>query len=569
MFKRSASCSQPDLFSSFESHFKGAKQDRLNDPTAWHNLFYQHITSKVDEDVFSVLFDPNIGRPNAPIRHLVSMMILKEGFGWSDAHLPVRRTQTGLFEQCRFNILVMRSLGLMNLSACAPACAVPVTADRSHADRSDEVPGESTYYLLKQSLYAYQLRTGRDLVGETFFSLTKTQANTFGVLGQQIRMDSLPAPDARQAGKLIGSNIALCCRLQLVVCCLEGFWGSLDKDQKGRLSVQDQQVLDDLLKVKPHQVVYRLTSAEKGEKLQELGLLLSRLQETYTEKDSDQYGLIVRVFGDQYRVLSSPQEVLPKPPKEISSSSLQSAHDEDAAFRRKGEDKVKGYSVNLTETCGEDGLNLITDVEVKPATAPDNGFVQPAIERTQQVVGEVWEVSMDGAYNDPSNALYAKKEDKQFYYSGLQGTPGRFIYERTKEGVEVIDQQTGEVQLAQEYKPGKYKIIIDGKPRYFKEQDIDNYIKRKQIEALPAHIRNRRNNVEASIFQLSYYTKDGKTRYRGLIPHQLWAWCRGLWLNLVRTCLCRWQTGQELPHKTPDDPRIRGDFYAKPCFTTR
>ena len=119
-------------------------------------------------------------------------------------------------------------------------------------------------------------------------------------------------------------------------------------------------------------------------------------------------------------------------------------------------------------------------------------------------------------------------------YSGLQGTPGRFIYERTEKGVTVTDQQTGEVHIAQEYKPGKYKIIVDGKPRYFKEQHIDNYLKRKQIEALPDHIRNRRNNVEASIFQLSYYTKDGKTRYRGLRPHRLWAHCRGLWVNLVR-----------------------------------
>ena len=495
MYKRSASCSQPDLFSSFESHFKGVKQDRLNDPSAWHNLFCQHVTSEIDEDVFSVLFDPNIGRPNAPIRHLVSMMILKEGFGWSDAQL---------FEQCRFNILVMGALGLVNLT--------------------DEVPVESTYYLFKQALYAYQLKTGRDLVGETFFSLTKTQAKAFGVLGQQIRMDS----------KLIGANIALCCRLQLVVCCLQGFWRSLDKDEKGRLSATDQQVLEDLIQGKPHQVVYRLTPTEKGEKLQELGLLLSRLQETYTEKDSDRYGLIVRVFEDQYTVLSSPEEVLPKPPKAICSSSLQSAHDDDAAFRRKGENKVKGYNVNLTETCDEDGLNLITDVDVKPATSPDNAFVQPAIEQTQRVVGDVLEVSMDGAYNDQSNAEYAKEQDKQFYYSGLQGTPGRFSYERTADGVKVIDQQTGEVQLAQEYKPGKYKIIIDGKPRYFKEQHIDSYLNRKQIEALPAHIRNRRNNVEASIFQLSYYTQNGKTRYRGLMTHQRWAWCRGLWINLVR-----------------------------------
>ena len=495
MFRRSALSSQPDLFSSFESHFKGPKLDRLNDPAAWNNLFYEHITSKVDEDIFRVVFDPDIGRPNAPIRHLVSMMILKEGFGWSDAQL---------FEQCRFNILVMGALGLVNLT--------------------DEVPVESTYYLFKQALYAYQLKTGRDLVGETFFSLTKTQAKAFGVLGQQIRMDS----------KLIGANIALCCRLQLVVCCLQGFWRSLDKDEKGRLSATDQQVLEDLIQGKPHQVVYRLTPTEKGEKLQELGRLLSRLQETYTEKDSDRYGLIVRVFEDQYTVLSSPEEVLPKPPKAICSSSLQSAHDDDAAFRRKGENKVKGYNVNLTETCDEDGLNLITDVDVKPATSPDNAFVQPAIEQTQRVVGDVLEVSMDGAYNDQSNAEYAKEQDKQFYYSGLQGTPGRFSYERTADGVKVIDQQTGEVQLAQEYKPGKYKIIIDGKPRYFKEQHIDSYLNRKQIEALPAHIRNRRNNVEASIFQLSYYTQNGKTRYRGLMPHQRWAWCRGLWINLVR-----------------------------------
>ena len=495
MYKRSAPCSQPELFSNFESHFTPGKQARLNDAKSWHNLFYEHVTSQIDEDVFSVLFDAKIGRPNAPIRQLFAMMIMKEGFGWSDAQL---------FDECRFDVLAMRALGLMNLS--------------------DEAPVESTYYLFKQALYTYQLKTGRDLVGEVFSSLTRKQANAFGVLGQQIRMDS----------KLIGSNIALCCRLQLVVRCLQRFWGSLNEARKRRLSARDRQILDALLKMKPHQVVYRLTRAEKSEKLQDYGVLLSRLQASYTEQDSDHYGVMARVFGDQYTVLSSSKDVLPKPPDEISASSLQSPDDEDAAFRRKGEDKVKGYSVNLTETCDDEGLNLITDVDVKPATAPDNGFVQAAVERTQQVVGQVQEVSMDGAYHDPSNAEYAEERNKEFYYSGLQGTPGRFIYERTDDGVTVTDRKTGEVHTALEYKPGKYKLIIDGKPRYFKEQAIDNYLKRKQIEALPEHIRNRRNNVEASIFQLSYYTRNGNTRYRGLMPHQLWARCRTLWVNLVR-----------------------------------
>ena len=54
------------------------------------------------------------------------------------------------------------------------------------------------------------------------------------------------------------------------------------------------------------------------------------------------------------------------------------------------------------------------------------------------------------------------------------------------------------------------------------------------IEELPQDIENRRNNVEASIFQLSYRNRNGKTRYRGQLPHQLWATCRGLWMNLIR-----------------------------------
>ncbi|MDE2997728.1 MAG: transposase [Gemmatimonadota bacterium] len=284
MHKQSASRSQPDLFSNFESHITPRKQARLNDAKSWHNLFYQHLTSAIDEDVFSVLFDAQIRRPNAPIRQLFAMMIMKEGFGWSDAQL---------FDECRFNVLAMRALGLMNLS--------------------DEAPVESTYYQFQRALYAYQLKTGRDLVGETFASLTRKQATAFGVLGQQIRMDS----------KLIGSNIALCCRLQLVVRCIQRFWGSLDEARKGRFSSKDRQVLDGMLKVKPHQVADRLARAEKGEKLQEFGVLLSRLQATYTEQDSDYYGEMARVFRDQYTVLSSSKQVLPKPPDEISAYSLQ------------------------------------------------------------------------------------------------------------------------------------------------------------------------------------------------------------------------------------------------------
>ena len=63
MYKKSASCSEPDLFSNFESHFTPGKQARLNDAKSWHNLFHRHLTSEIDEDVFSVLFDADTDRP--------------------------------------------------------------------------------------------------------------------------------------------------------------------------------------------------------------------------------------------------------------------------------------------------------------------------------------------------------------------------------------------------------------------------------------------------------------------------------------------------------------------------
>ena len=493
MFRKSQSSSAPDLFSNFEFHFKDRKQNQLNDENGWHNVFHRHITSKVDESVFSVLYNSVKGRPNASIRQLFSMLVLKEGYGWSDAQL---------FEECRFNILTMRALGLMNLN--------------------DEVPTESTYYLFKQSLYAYQVQTGQDLVYETFVSLTKDQATHFGVVGDRIRMDS----------KLIGSNIATCCRLQLIVTCLSVFWQSLDAGQKSRLCDEDQIVLKALSEQKPHQYIYRLTSDEKRQHLEVLGVLLCRIEKIYTDSDSDHYGLLMRLLQDQYTVDS--QTVLPKASKDISPTSVQSVNDTDATYRKKKDQKVKGYSVNVTETCNGEGLNLVTDVKVKPASAPDNEFVQSAIQTTEDIVGQVKEVSMDGAYNDASNTEYAKEEDKQLYHTGIQGAKGRFIYERIENGVEVIDRKTGEVQLAIEYKTGKYKIIVDDKTHYFTDQDIENYIKRKQIEDLPQDIKNRRNNVEASIFQLSFYTRNGRRRYRGLFKHQLWSLCRGLWMNLIR-----------------------------------
>ncbi len=152
------------------------------------------------------------------------MMILKEGFGWSDAEL---------FEQCYFNLLVRKALGLNNLD--------------------DPIPAHSTYYAFKQAAYNHQTTTGENLIGDLFQQLTKGQAKVFGVNGDRIRMDS----------KLIGSNIIQSSRLQLIFGCLKVFWKSLGDEQKEHLSLDDQKRLNELTKKNPGQVVYRLSDEER------------------------------------------------------------------------------------------------------------------------------------------------------------------------------------------------------------------------------------------------------------------------------------------------------------------
>ena len=81
MFRASPDSSQIDLFSNIAQFLRARDQEKLNDPNAWHNVFLDQDTKRIPEERFAGLFDEENGRPNAPIRLLVAMLILKEGFG--------------------------------------------------------------------------------------------------------------------------------------------------------------------------------------------------------------------------------------------------------------------------------------------------------------------------------------------------------------------------------------------------------------------------------------------------------------------------------------------------------
>lgn len=219
------------------------------------------------------------------------------------------------------------------------------------------------------------------------------------------------------------------------------------------------------------QFVYALTEGSKQAWLESLGELLRRLQQNAGLQSSPRSALIARLLLEQYQIEGEEQRVVLKPAQEISADSLQSPHDEEAAYRKKKDETVRGYSINATETCAEE-LNLIVDVQVDPATAADNGFVQGAVTRSEAVLeGTVQEVSTDGAYYSEENETYAKAQGKEIHYTGFPGKAGRFDYERGADGVVVIDGNSGARQLAEEYKPGRYRFRVDGKWRYITDHD--------------------------------------------------------------------------------------------------
>lgn len=523
MFRKSSKEPQLDLFGNASSMLNQGAGRKFNDPGHWHNQFRQQVVDRIDEDPFKVLFDQTTGAPNASIRLLVGMMILKEAFGWSDSQL---------FEHCQFNLLTRSALGLFNIN--------------------DALPSESTYYLLRKRIYDHRKQGGEDLLEQTFRQITHQQVKQFEVNGRHIRMDS----------KLIGSNIAYFTRYEIIHQTLSMFYKTLNKKARSKLSASHRQQLQNIVREEPGKTVYRSTREEIQAHLQDLGAVIYRLLNAFTDQKGEAYELLQRVFDEQYKVTQQ-QKVQLRSREEISSSSVQSPHDPDSAYRHKAGQKVKGYSVNITETNCDEPLNLITNVLVDPANVNDFEFVQPAITATQQVTGQkVDKTYLDGAYQSPDNDLFCNDIDMVF--TGIQGGQSRYDLEMTARGLMVTDTQTGQCMQASLAKKNKRSkedrwFIQTTKGRYyFNEDAIRTSHLRRTLKQRPAEETRKRNNVEASIFQLCYPLRNNKSKYRGLIKQQSWAYCRCLWINFVRILKYSKQTCQrtvnalEIPGKIVD-----------------
>ena len=507
MFRKTESTPQLDLFTAPSNILPRRAQKKYTDEKAWHNQFFKLVTSRIDEESFRPLFEATtLGAPNASVRILVAMSILKEGFGCSDEDL---------FEKCEFDLLARRALGLEMLD--------------------DKLPSLDTYYLFGRRLTEYEQRTGINLMERCFEQVTGEQIKLFKISGSSVRMDS----------KLIGSNIAQYSRYELIhrtlckVLRQDGVMTMLNPKLRKGAEVW--------LGEDSGKTVYRSNKDEMAQRLVRIGLyiyaVLKRLKD-----DAPGYDLLHRVFHDQYVVEKGRVELKDK--HKVASDSLQSPDDPDATYRDKGGQKVSGYVTNITETIESDKPSIITSVQTEPVTFADCNFLQDAISNTERATGHLVEnVYADGAYQSPENREFARLHMGMELLTGKLQGGCRYLLDREHgtDNLKVTDTETGEVfdaiYVGENKREGKHwRVNLSHvKPthpwRYFNENEVRRSELRRKIESLPPEEQHKRNNIEAAMFQYSFHTRNGKTRYRGLFRHRLQAFHRCMWMNLRRLVL--------------------------------
>ena len=501
-FKKSKQKSQPDLFATASFSLPERERRYMEDELSWHNEFYRNVLLNIDEEILRPLFvDGNMGAPTKQLRILIAMRMLKEGRGCSDEQL---------YENVRFNLVWRQAVGLFNIN--------------------DECPSIDSYYMLFRRIAEYEQNNPEhvNLYKKIYQDLTAKQIKKYKIAGRTIRMDS----------KLIGSNIAWFSRYEIIH---ETFRKQVSEQEAMRISDQlyRQKALD-FLAEDSSKTVYRSDDETLGQRLLDLGIVISHI---LAMRGEGEVSLLHRVFHEQYDV-DKDGNIIVRDKKLVSATSVQNPNDPDAAYRSKGGKKVKGYSTNITETCDEeDKPSLITDVQVKPANAADNGFLKDAVEDTRKVTDNcIDKVIVDGAYQSKENRNLASDEENGFELvaNGLQGKPSRFDLELQDDGsLEVTDKQTAEVITATKVKDGQWKIAVEspkGKKsyRYFDNEAIERSQNRQRMETIPWEERKKRNNVEATIFQYCFLTRNNKTRYRGLFKQTLQALARCAWINMRR-----------------------------------
>jgi hypothetical protein len=352
---------------------------------SWAPIFYEHVFCKIDEKPFSVLYGTT-GNPNFPVNILLSLEYIKHMRNCSDLEL---------LDDFYFDYLVNYAVGIRTLGELNLA--------------------ERTLYYFRERVYQYCFENSyqEDLLFGQFIKLTREFAKRAGIIMDEQRMDTT----------MFMSNIKKAGRTSLAYDVLTQAVKGIPKE---RLTESLSKVLEPDFKT---DVLYRSKAQESDSKFtlllnlcnEALKILLS-LPDAFK---SEEVRIVRRFLSEQANKDNVTGKLTPRESKAITSASLQSAYDEDATYRKKGEVSQSGYVLEIAETCGKaNTFQLITDYEVEPNIISDVEIIQDRLKPIRNNTG-CTDLYVDGGFHSEDVNEAAQGNEIKIHLTDMSGTEPR------------------------------------------------------------------------------------------------------------------------------------------------
>jgi hypothetical protein len=349
---------------------------------SWAPIFYEHVFCRIDERPFSVLYAEK-GAPNFPVNILLSLEYIKAMKSYSDLEL---------LDAFYFDYMVNYALGIKTLGELNLA--------------------ERTLNYFRERIYQYCLENpdAEDLLFSQFTRLVESFATHAGIDTGQQRSDTT----------LFMSNIKKAGRMSL----------AYDVLIKAIKAIPEDKRTEDLSSVlKPDfktDTLYRAKAQEADSRLEQLLNLcreaLNILIDLPGTKALEEIRITKRFIEEQSIIDADTGKLIAKPKKEISSGSLQSAYDEDATYRIKGDVRQSGYVLELSETCNKDNpFQLLTDYAVEPNNTSDVEILKERLEVIRENTG-CTDMYVDGGFHSPDIHTTAKENGIKVHLTNMSGT---------------------------------------------------------------------------------------------------------------------------------------------------
>ena len=380
LFRANTDHSQDQLFDS--THWMDPKIRKILEES-WAPIFYKHVFCNIDESPFSVLYDDSTGRPNFPVNILLSLEYIKHLRCCNDLEL---------LDSFYFDYLVNYAVGIRNLGEMSLS--------------------ERTLNNFRERIYKHCLENpGKDdLLFGQFMQLLHVFADEAGILLDKQRTDTT----------MFQSNIKKAGRISLAYDVLAKAVKAIPEDARTQ---ELNQALQTSFKT---DVLYRAKAEEGNSKL---AMLLNLCREALRIIDtqarlleSEERRILARFIDEQSVADTATGKLVPKPNKEITSGSLQSAHDENATYRKKGNVGQSGYVLEISETCDKDnGFQLITDYSVRPNNVSDQKIFVERMPAIKENTG-CKEQYVDGGYHSPDVHKTAAENGMEIHLTDMCGT---------------------------------------------------------------------------------------------------------------------------------------------------